>query len=102
MNLKRDKKTENEIIEMLESYSNAYANKNLDAMMELFLDSPDIVAIGTGTDEWGKDSIVEAIVKFKNIVNTSDCTFTLEGFEKALEIKNKRVEELQKQLDIMK
>ncbi|MGB9936990.1 MAG: AtzH-like domain-containing protein [Methanobacterium sp.] len=52
--MKSDAKTVNEIIEMLKRYANAYTDKNLDAMMELFLDSPDIVAIGTGKDEWVK------------------------------------------------
>lgn len=56
--------------------------------------------LGTATDNWGKDSIVEAIVRFNDIVNTNDCSFTLEGFEKALEIKNEKVKELQKQLDM--
>lgn len=41
-----------EVMDMLNRYAKAYADKNIDAMMALFLDDPDIVAIGTGTDEW--------------------------------------------------
>ncbi|WP_414468789.1 hypothetical protein [Methanobacterium sp. ACI-7] len=44
-----DTETENEIIEMLESY--AYTDKNPDAMMDLFSDYTNIVAIYTGQDE---------------------------------------------------
>ena len=43
---------ESEVMNMLRMYAQAYADKNIDAMMALFLDDPDIVAIGTGTDEW--------------------------------------------------
>jgi ketosteroid isomerase-like protein len=52
LDLKADKNTENEIIEMLNRYARAYADKDLDAMINLFLEDPDIVAIGTGEDEW--------------------------------------------------
>jgi uncharacterized protein (TIGR02246 family) len=50
--LKADKNTENEIIEMFNSYKRAYADNDLDAMINLFLEDPDIVVIGTGEDEW--------------------------------------------------
>lgn len=43
---------ETEVMEMLNKYAKAYADKDIDAMMSLFLDDPDTVAIGTGTDEW--------------------------------------------------
>ena len=50
--MKCTKNTEFEVMVMLNKYAQAYADKNIDAMMDLFLDDPDIVAIGTGTDEW--------------------------------------------------
>ncbi len=50
--MKSEKNVEKQIIEILNSYAKAYANKDLDSMLELFLDDPDIVAIGTGQDEW--------------------------------------------------
>lgn len=84
--MKVDKKTENEIVEVLNSYGNAYANKDLDAMLNLFLEDPDIVAIGTGEDEWvhGFDELKEGLkrditqsesikVHFKNLkVSSTD------------------------------
>lgn len=82
--MKADKKTENEIVEVLNSYGNAYADKDLDAMLNLFLEDPDIVAIGTGEDEWvhGFDELKEGLkrditqsesikVDFKNITVSS-------------------------------
>lgn len=50
--MKADKKTENQVIDMINSYANAYADNDIDAIMNLFLNDPDIVAIGTGDDEW--------------------------------------------------
>ncbi len=50
--MKCTENTEFEIMEMLNRYAQAYADKNIDAMLALFLNDPDIVAIGTGTDEW--------------------------------------------------
>ncbi len=43
---------ESEVRDMLKKYAQAYADKNIVDMMALFMDDPDIVAIGTGTDEW--------------------------------------------------
>jgi ketosteroid isomerase-like protein len=50
--LKADRNTEFEVMNMLNRYAQAYADKDIDTMMNLFLDDPDIVAIGTGIDEW--------------------------------------------------
>jgi len=50
--LKADRNTEFEVMDMLNGYAKAYSDKDIHAMMDLFLDDPDIVAIGTGTDEW--------------------------------------------------
>lgn len=75
-----------EVMDMLNRYAKAYADKNIDAMMALFLDDPDIVAIGTGTDEWidGCDELREGFkrdfaqadniqVKFEKITIQSEC-----------------------------
>lgn len=50
--MKADKNTEFEVKEMLNKYAQAYADKDIGAMMNLFLDDPNLVAIGTGIDEW--------------------------------------------------
>ena len=50
--MKCEENIEAEVMGMLNRYAQAYAEKNIDAMMDLFLDDPDVVAIGTGTDEW--------------------------------------------------
>lgn len=52
--MRADKNTESEIMDMLNKYAKAYEDKDIDAMMELFIDDPDLVAIGTGKDEWVK------------------------------------------------
>ncbi len=41
-----------EILNILDKYSECYLNKNLDGLMSLFVSDPDLVAIGTGADEW--------------------------------------------------
>ena len=41
-----------EVMGMLKKYAKAYADKDIDTMMDLFIDDPNVVAIGTGTDEW--------------------------------------------------
>ncbi len=78
--MKCEENIEVEVIDMLNRYTKAYADKDIDAMMDLFLDDPDIVAIGTGTDEWvqGPDELREGFkrdfaqadniqVKFENV-----------------------------------
>lgn len=40
--------------EMLRNYSQAYYDKNLEGMMQLFAPDTDLVAIGSGRDEWVK------------------------------------------------
>ncbi|MGB9980488.1 nuclear transport factor 2 family protein [Methanobacterium sp.] len=50
--MKCTENTEFEVMEMLNRYAQAYADKNINNMMALFLEDPNIVAIGTGTDEW--------------------------------------------------
>lgn len=50
--MKCTENTESEVRGMLNKYTQAYADKDIDGMMSLFLNDPDIVAIGTGTDEW--------------------------------------------------
>ncbi len=59
--MKCEENIEVEVRDMLNRYAQAYADKNLDAMMDLFSNDPDIVAIGTGTDEWihGCDELKE-------------------------------------------
>jgi len=43
-----------EILNILDKYAECYLNKNLDGLMSLFVSDPDLVAIGTGADEWVK------------------------------------------------
>ena len=39
---------------MLDKYAECYLNKDLDGLMSLFVSDPDLVAIGSGVDEWVK------------------------------------------------
>lgn len=59
--MKCEENIESEVMGMLKSYAKAYADKDIDAMMDLFSNDPHIVAIGTGTDEWvhGPDELKE-------------------------------------------
>ena len=63
--------TEYEVRDMMNRYAQAYADKDIDAMMDLFIDNPDIVAIGTGTDEWvhGREELKEG---FRRDFNQAD------------------------------
>jgi len=47
-------KVKNEILNMLDRYAECYLNKDLDGLMSLFVSDPDLVAIGSGVDEWVK------------------------------------------------
>lgn len=69
--MKANTNIENQIIEVLNSYANAYADKNLNTMTDPFLEDPDIVAVGTGEDEWvhGFDELKEG---FKRDMNQSE------------------------------
>ncbi len=40
--------------EVLKQYAQAYADKDMEIMMKLFSQDPDLVAIGAGRDEWVK------------------------------------------------
>ncbi len=51
-NMKADRNTESEIMGVLNKYAKAYADKDIETMMDLFANDPDFVAIGTGRDEW--------------------------------------------------
>jgi ketosteroid isomerase-like protein len=63
--LKCTENTESEVRDMMNRYAQAYADKNIGNMMDLFLNDPDIVAIGTGTDEWihGYDELRKGFVR---------------------------------------
>lgn len=50
--MRADKNTESEILDMLNKYAKAYEDEDIEAMMSLFVDDSDFVAIGTGKDEW--------------------------------------------------
>lgn len=50
--MRADKNTESEIMDMLNRYAKAYEDKDIEAMLGLFINDPDLVAIGTGKDEW--------------------------------------------------
>lgn len=54
--------------------------------------------VGTGTHNWGKETPIEAVIQFSKIIDMSSCNFTLEGFEKALNIKDEMVKKLIKKL----
>jgi len=51
--MKADSKTESEVMDAVKQCFNAFAMKDLDAMMAFFAPDPDIVVIGTGGDERG-------------------------------------------------
>ncbi len=70
----------NAVLELLDNYSQAYQDKDLDGMLKLFIPDDDLVVIGTGFDEWVKgieelksgferdmDQAEEISVKFRNI-----------------------------------
>jgi uncharacterized protein (TIGR02246 family) len=70
----------NAVNELLEKYSQAYQEKDLDGVLKLFVPDDDLVVIGTGFDEWVKgidelrsgferdmDQADEISVKFRNI-----------------------------------
>ncbi|MBI5680778.1 MAG: nuclear transport factor 2 family protein [Methanobacterium sp.] len=50
--MEADNKIEAEVMNMLDKYVKAYENKDIEALMNLFVDDPNLVAIGTGKDEW--------------------------------------------------
>lgn len=47
-----DDKIQKAVHRLLEEYSQAYQNKDVEGILELFVDSDDLVVIGTGDDEW--------------------------------------------------
>ena len=57
-----DSEVKKEIHNILDKYSEYYQNKDLDGLMSLFVSDPDLVAIGTGRDEWvyGSDQLKAA------------------------------------------
>ncbi len=54
--MEASKETVNAIHGILKNYIQAYANKDLEGIMKLFVKDPDLVAIGAGRDEWVKGS----------------------------------------------
>jgi ketosteroid isomerase-like protein len=52
--LEANAKVKNEILNMLDKYAECYLNKDLDGLMSLFVSDHDLVAIGSGVDEWVK------------------------------------------------
>lgn len=63
--------TKKEITKMLDKYANCYLNKDLDGLMSLFVSDPDLVAIGTGVDEWVNGS-EELKTGFKRDLSQAD------------------------------
>lgn len=57
--MKADTKTEKEIIGLLNEYAEAYAAKDAERIISSIASDPDVVLIGTGSDEWveGKEDI---------------------------------------------
>ena len=69
-----------EITELLDAYAQSYQDKDLDGILQLFVEDDDLVAIGTGYDEWvnGKNELRSGLsrdieqaerveVKFRNL-----------------------------------
>ena len=50
--MKADSEVEKAVKDLLDRYIKAYASKDLEGMMSLFADDPDLVFIGTGEEEW--------------------------------------------------
>jgi ketosteroid isomerase-like protein len=50
--MEAEDKVKNEVMEVLDNYAKAYRDKNLQGILELFIDDDDLVVIGTGYDEW--------------------------------------------------
>ena len=76
--MKADEKTAKEIITILESYSQAYAHKDLKGLMKLVAPDNDLIFIGTGEDEWVKGPL-ELEKGFKRDLTQTD-SITV-GFE---------------------
>ncbi|MEM7016676.1 MAG: nuclear transport factor 2 family protein [Pseudomonadota bacterium] len=53
------------IMATLENYASAYCDKDIDALMKVFVDSDDISLIGTGADELcgGKDAVMKVFLR---------------------------------------
>lgn len=47
-----DDKIQKAICNLLEEYSQAYHDKDIERILKLFVDSEELVVIGTGDDEW--------------------------------------------------
>jgi ketosteroid isomerase-like protein len=52
--MEASKETVKAIHGILKKYIQAYADKDLEGIMKLFVKDPDLVAIGAGRDEWVK------------------------------------------------
>jgi len=52
--MEASKETVKVVHEILKQYAHAYADKDMEIMMKLFSQDPDLVAIGAGRDEWVK------------------------------------------------
>jgi ketosteroid isomerase-like protein len=55
----------NEILSILDDYAKYYLNKDLDGLISLFVSDQDLVAIGTGADEWvnGLDQLRNGFIR---------------------------------------
>jgi ketosteroid isomerase-like protein len=53
-NMEDDVNVQKAVLSLLEKYTQAYHQKDLDGILKLFIDSADMVIIGTGYDEWIK------------------------------------------------
>ena len=49
--MKADAKAEAEVMAVMKQYNEAYAKRDMDAVLALFAPDPDVVIIGTGEDE---------------------------------------------------
>lgn len=66
-----DDKIRKAVCNLLEEYSQAYHDKNIERMLELFVDSDPLVVIGTGDDEW-VNSISELKSGFERDMEQAD------------------------------
>ena len=66
-----------EITELLDNYAHAYRNKDLEGLLQLFIEDDDLVAIGTGYDEWvnGKSELRSALNRDIEQVESVDVKF---------------------------
>lgn len=69
--MEASKKITESVHDVLKKYAKGYFNKDLDSILDLFVQDPDILAIGAGRDEWvkGPDALKKG---FKRDIEQAD------------------------------